>query len=72
MKYKDTRDFVEQNFLVPLTKSLTENENIFKLEEDENNYYINAYLNNEKYHLMTFYKDKVALAIKELEKGNNV
>lgn len=72
MKYKDMRDFVEQEFLFPITKNLTKKENIFKLEEDNDNYYINAYIGDEKYHLVTLYKDQLSLVMEEYEKGNNV
>lgn len=72
MKYNNVRELVEEEFLKPFTKNLTTKENIFKLEEDDDNYYINAYFNNEKYHLVTLYKDAVNQLYKEYKEGNNV
>lgn len=72
MKYKNVRDLVEDKFLSPFTKDLTNKENIFKLEEDDDNYYINAYLENNKYHLATLYKDAMNELYEEYKKGNNV
>lgn len=63
-KYKDEKDFIKKEFM----KGLTDYPDIFKLEEDDDNYYIASYLKGERYELVTLYKNKIKEIMEIYEK----
>lgn len=67
-KYIDEKDFIRKEFMKELIKS----PDIFHLEEDDYNYYITATVKNEKYILVTLYKDKISLAMEIYNKDNSL
>lgn len=67
-KYIDEKDFIRKEFMKELIKS----PDIFHLEEDDYNYYITATVKDEKYILVTLYKDKISLAMEIYNKDNSL
>jgi hypothetical protein len=65
-KYTDIKEFIKNEFMGELVKS----PDVFHLEEDDDNYYITATLKDEKYTLVTFYKDKIKMAMELYNQEN--